>query len=93
MALVANLAGTNTLAFVAQPKTGPPLKIAVVTGTPGRFNLTWPVSPLEYVLESATALSPFAWSLATEQPSLVGNNFVVSVQATSATRYFRLRRR
>jgi carboxypeptidase family protein len=92
LALLANLTGTNTLVFVAQPKTGPPLKITAIAGTPGRFNLTWTVSPVEYVLEFATSLNPFSWTPATEQPSLVGNNLVVSVQATSATRYFRLRR-
>jgi hypothetical protein len=92
VALIANLGGTNTFAFVAQAKTGSPLKITGVVGTPGRFNLTWPVSPVEYILESATSLNALDWTPAAEPPSLVGNNFVVSVQATGVTRYFRLRR-
>lgn len=55
--------------------------------------MSWPAAAGNYVLESANTLnSPITWSQVTTPPAqLVGDQKVVTVGATNASRFFRLR--
>jgi hypothetical protein len=57
------------------------------------FSISWPASAANYVLESANTLnSPITWSQVTTPPAqLVGDQKVVTVGTTNASRFFRLR--
>jgi uncharacterized repeat protein (TIGR01451 family)/uncharacterized delta-60 repeat protein len=57
------------------------------------FVMSWPASAANYVLESANTLNtPITWSQVTTPPAqLVGDQKVVTVGTTNASRFFRLR--
>lgn len=54
--------------------------------------LQWPTNAPGFVLEQTTTLAPTSWTAVTNVPAIVGTNNSVSVNATNASRYFRLRR-
>ena len=57
------------------------------------FTISWPASAANYILESANTLNtPITWSQVTTPPAqLVGDQKVVTVGTTNASRFFRLR--
>jgi uncharacterized repeat protein (TIGR01451 family) len=57
------------------------------------FTISWPASAANYVLESANTLNaPITWTQVTTPPAqLVGDQNVVTVGTTNASRFFRLR--
>jgi uncharacterized repeat protein (TIGR01451 family)/uncharacterized delta-60 repeat protein len=57
------------------------------------FIMSWPASASNYILESANTLNaPITWSQVTTPPAqLVGDQKVVTVGTTNASRFFRLR--
>jgi uncharacterized repeat protein (TIGR01451 family) len=57
------------------------------------FVISWPASAASYILESANTLNtPITWSQVTTPPAqLVGDQKVVTVGTTNASRFFRLR--
>jgi Tol biopolymer transport system component len=89
LAVVENVKGTNGLAFVALNKNGLSLAILPDLAAPGHVTLTWPVTRDPYVPEYADSLAS-NWIPVLETPSIVGDNFFVSVPATEKVRFFRL---
>jgi hypothetical protein len=62
-------------------------------GSGANTTVSWPIYPTGFVLESANSLSPpVAWSANNPAPVVVGNQNVVSLNATNASQFFRLRR-
>lgn len=57
------------------------------------FSISWPASAANYVLESANTLNaPITWTQVTSPPAqTVGDQKVVTVGTTNASRFFRLR--
>jgi uncharacterized repeat protein (TIGR01451 family) len=64
-----------------------------VSHSGNNFSISWPASAGNYVLESASTLnSPVNWTQVTTPPAqLVGDQNVVTVGTTNASRFFRLR--
>jgi hypothetical protein len=64
-----------------------------VSRSGNNFAISWPASAGNYILESANTLnSPVTWSQVTSPPAqLVGDQKVVTVGTTNASRFFRLR--
>jgi uncharacterized repeat protein (TIGR01451 family) len=64
-----------------------------VSRSGNNFIMSWPASAANYVLESANTLNtPITWSQVTTPPAqLVGDQKVVTVGTTNASRFFRLR--
>jgi hypothetical protein len=53
--------------------------------------LSWPSSVTNYLLESATSLSPAAWSTVTNAPAAADITQTVSLNLSTTNRFFRLR--
>lgn len=71
----------------------PPPELHVAWVAPKRITLSWPVTATGYVLETAPSVFPgAAWTAASESVQIVGSEFVVTVDATSVQRFFRLRK-
>ncbi|MGC8990942.1 MAG: hypothetical protein ACP5MD_12545, partial [Verrucomicrobiia bacterium] len=69
----------------------PPPELRVARVAAHRITLSWPVTAAGYVLESAPAVSPgTAWAAASESVQIVGSEFVVTVDAATVQRFFRL---
>jgi uncharacterized delta-60 repeat protein/uncharacterized repeat protein (TIGR01451 family) len=64
-----------------------------VSRSGNNFIMAWPASAANYILESANTLNaPVTWTQVTTPPAqLVGNQNVVTVGTTNASRFFRLR--
>jgi uncharacterized repeat protein (TIGR01451 family) len=64
-----------------------------VSHSGNNFTISWPASASNYILESANALNaPITWTqVTTPPPQLVGDQMVVTVGTTNASRFFRLR--
>jgi hypothetical protein len=92
LAAVRNPSGTTTLIFVASAKTGPLLTIQPDPINAGVLNIIWQIDESEFVLESTDSLAAPNWILVSSPPAASGNNFVVSLQSSGSTRFFRLRR-
>lgn len=69
--------------------TTPRLDILPAAG--GGYRISWPVTAPAFALVFKDRLSDPAWLNWPTPPTLVGNRFVVTVQANVATRFFRLR--
>lgn len=52
--------------------------------------LSWPTNASAFYLQSAASIAPTAWSDVTNAPAASGGFYRVSVNAASASRYFRL---
>jgi uncharacterized repeat protein (TIGR01451 family) len=67
--------------------------LLTVTRSGSNLNIAWPASAGNFVLESADSLlSPITWTQVTTPPAQqVGDQKVVTVGATNASRFFRLR--
>ena len=76
------LAGTLA-SSVAQPVIG-----IQVVGT--QIQLSWPTNASAFHLQSAASIAPTAWSDVTNVPAASGGFYRVNVNATGASRYFRL---
>jgi len=50
----------------------------------------WPSAATNYVLQTVASLSSSAWTTATDTPGVVGEEYVLTIRATSASQYFRL---
>lgn len=71
----------------------PPPELRVTKVASQRITLSWPVTATGYVLESAPSVfSGTAWAAAPESVQVVGNEFVVTVDASTVQRFFRLRK-
>lgn len=66
----------------------PPLSIAQNGSS---IVVSWPTNPPAFTLQSAPGLAaPMVWSNVPGSPAINGTNYLMSVGATNATRYFRL---
>ena len=54
--------------------------------------VSWPVYPAGFVLESAPGLAPANWATVSASPVVAGQNNRVTLDASTGTRLFRLRR-
>ena len=54
--------------------------------------LSWPASTSGFVLETASILSPPSWTLVTTPTVVVGDQNSVTVDATSGTKFYRLKK-
>ncbi len=85
-----SLKANNTVAAKTIVEGG----VQLTVGRSGNnFTIAWPASAGNYVLESANTLNlPVTWTQVTTPPSqLVGDQNVVTVGMTNASRFFRLR--
>lgn len=72
----------------AQPTTAS-LEISFLP--PGSVQISWPTSMVHYVLQAIPAFNAAQnWRSVTDQPSVVGDRFVLTLSALDATRYYRL---
>ncbi|MCX6930054.1 MAG: carboxypeptidase-like regulatory domain-containing protein, partial [Verrucomicrobia bacterium] len=90
--LVEAASGISGLVFIAIPKPPPALSLMPNSSVPGAFLLSWPATVENYVLESTPSLSPPDWTSALEAPARVGSAWMISIQADTGPRFFRLRR-
>jgi hypothetical protein len=67
----------------------PPALAIQLTGS--QVLLSWPSSVTNYLLESATSLSPAAWSTVTNAPAAADITQTVSLNLSTTNRFFRLR--
>ena len=59
----------------------------------GNATLSWPVAAPGFTLYSSPTLAPGAvWTLVTNGVSIVGHNYLVTVQQSGGTKFFRLKR-
>jgi len=86
-----SLKANNTVAVKTVVEGG---GVRLTVGRSGdNFVISWPASAASYILESANTLNtPITWSQVTTPPAqLVGDQKVVTVGTTNASRFFRLR--
>ena len=69
---------------------GPKLDISRVSEQ--QVIITWPTNAVEYTLESATDLSATLWDDVTITPVVLGDQFVVVDDITTARKFYRLRK-
>jgi len=91
LALVEALSGTNALAFIAREVVGPELTLTADPTTPGEFTLAWPVTSLSYTLEFTESLTEPTWTAVPVAPFIQERNNLVTLQASTAPVFFRLR--
>jgi hypothetical protein len=73
-------------ASLAQPA------LDIESAGPQTVRLSWPVGPEEFALEQTDSLSGDpVWTVGALVPERLGDQFVVVIQATDTSRYFRLR--
>jgi Beta-propeller repeat len=76
------------LAKLSLWNTGP---LLTLTRTGTTVALTWPADATGFTLETAAQLGPAAsWAAAAEQPVVIGDQNVVTLDATNVARFFRL---
>lgn len=69
----------------------PPPQLRVARIAPQRITISWPVTATGYVLESALSVSSgTAWADVSEPVQVVGSEFVVTVDASTVQRFYRL---
>jgi hypothetical protein len=77
--------------------TGPNLqytripKLQAAMSSSSHLLLSWPTNAPKYVLESASILPSAGWHNVTNTPAVVGNQFVVGIDATNSQGFYRLR--
>lgn len=69
--------------------TLPPLRLGIAR-TNDSVSLSWPVGAAGFALHTAWQLSATNWSAVSNMPSVVGDQKVVLLQASSETQFFRL---
>jgi hypothetical protein len=55
------------------------------------LSIFWPLEPAGFALESSPSLSPPAWASAPDVPVQVGNEFMVQVEMSESSGFYRLR--
>lgn len=90
-AFESTLSGTSD-AFVAKFRLADPVLTVATVGS--IFQITWPASAPDYILQESTDLAqPQVWTTVTQTPVLSGGEYSVSYPATNAATLFRLQRR
>jgi hypothetical protein len=64
----------------------------IIAGGRTGLTLSWPLTSIGFILESATNLSPSDWKPVSELPIVVKDCWEVSIPIDQAQRYFRLRK-
>ncbi len=65
--------------------------LSITTAGNGSVTLSWPASPVEWVVESSAGLSPAQWQLVGVVPTVEAGWFSVTLPATNQSGCFRLR--
>ena len=87
-------AGTTakTLSGVVTVKATPVVPVPLtLTRTGGEVQIAWPATAVGYLLETTPHLGVTTWEPAPQTPVVVNDQFIVTVPATAAEQYFRLR--
>ena len=85
------VAGVNTIVFVAAPSYGALTLTARHDPAQRAIILSWPNQPGNVILEATPSLSTPAWTEVLEPATLIDDQLSVTVSATNASRFFRLR--
>jgi hypothetical protein len=54
--------------------------------------ISWPTNATGYVLEFTTSLSAPVWTAVTSNPAVIGDQFVLMIEAVAGQKFYRLRR-
>jgi hypothetical protein len=79
---------SGVVAVTATPVVSVPLTL---TRTGGEVQIAWPATAVGYLLETAAHLGVTTWGPAPQTPFVVNGRFTVTLPATAAEQYFRLR--
>lgn len=82
---------TTQVSIVITAMSDPAVSISLLT--PFSAQLTWPTNTASYLLESAAQLPATLWLPVTNQPSVQGDHFALTVGTTNQGQFFRLRGR
>lgn len=83
---------TQTLSGVLTVKASPVVPVPLrLTRTGADVLIAWPATAVGYVLETTPQLGVASWEPEPEPPVLINGQFTVTVPATAAEQYFRLR--
>ncbi|HUS33929.1 MAG TPA: hypothetical protein VM680_01130, partial [Verrucomicrobiae bacterium] len=84
----------NAVRYMAGLTTTPQdISVAAALGANGQITISWPeAGSAGYTLESNTALTAAGWQAVSGTPTSANGTLSVSVPATDATRFFRLKR-
>jgi|GEM_PF-1014808 len=69
-----------------------PTELKIVSDGAKKLQISWPVSVTGVQLESTSDLASGVWTQASEVPSVNGESYQVTIDATDQTRFYRLRR-
>ena len=69
----------------------PPPRLSIATSAPFQAALSWSTNAAGFTLETTFALPASSWNAVTNVPVVLGSQFSVTVPATNAQQYFRLR--
>ena len=61
-----------------------------ITNQSGSLSLTWPAEPSGFILESSGSLSPANWVPVSDSPTLINDQYVLSISITETNQFFRL---
>ena len=81
--------GPSTLNWTEVPDGRPQLSISAPA--PGQVQLTWPVTATNWTLVSASTLNASSWSVVTNAPKTLNNQFAVTLNAEESAQLFRLK--
>ena len=91
--------GNKTLSYAYDPAGNllqsssptPGLIVSVLSST--QLKISWPMSPGPFVLESAGTIGPgSSWTTVPGTPTLIGDQFVLTVPRNTATTFYRLQK-
>jgi hypothetical protein len=87
------VAGSSSPPFVLDwtdvPDGRPHLNITAPAS--GQLRLTWPATATNWALVSASTANPASWSTVTNQPGILDGQRTVTLEASEASRFFRMR--
>lgn len=87
-----SVAGGGTLVdSLRLAKTAPP-RLTITRVHPATNQLAWPTNQPGFMLETTATMANPAWSQVAATPTISSTNFVLSLPASTAAAYYRLRR-
>jgi hypothetical protein len=70
--------------------TDPAIMAALLNGS--QLQLNWPTNTTGYALESTTSLAAPTWATVTNTPTVIGNQFTLTVETAVGSKFYRLRK-
>jgi hypothetical protein len=84
---------TRTLSGVVAVKQTPVVSVPLTLSRTGaEVRISWPAAAVGYLLETTPHVGVTVWEAASQTPVVVNGQFTVTVPATAAEQYFRLRK-